>query len=101
MARIPGIDAVVAEHAGGVTVSVWVVPGASRDEIAGVHDGALRVRVTAPPEGGKANRAVVRLVARACGARRGRVLAGTTGRRKTVLVEGVTVPAAVRALGGS
>lgn len=50
-----------------------VVPGASRDRIAGVWNGALRVSVAAPPEGGKANAAVVKLLAAALGLRRGDV----------------------------
>ena len=40
-------------------VDVWVVPGANRSEIVGVHNDALRVRVAAPPEHGEANRALL------------------------------------------
>jgi uncharacterized protein (TIGR00251 family) len=78
----------------GVLVEVWVVPGSSRSQVGGFHGGALRVRVAAPAEGGKANRAAAALVAEALGGRRGEVVAGHRGRRKRVLVEGVTLEAA-------
>lgn len=78
-------------HADGVLVEVWVVPGASRHEVVGEHAGALRVRTSVPPEGGKANRAVVRLVVEHLGGRSGEVVRGQSGRRKTVLVSGVTL----------
>jgi uncharacterized protein len=79
----------IGEGPGGVVVEVWVVPGASRDDVGGDHAGALRVRTVAPAEGGRANRAVARLVADALGARHARVIRGSGSRRKTVLVEGV------------
>ena len=47
----------------GATFGVKVVPRASRDEIAGIQQGALRVRLTAPPVEGAANRALVGFVA--------------------------------------
>ena len=81
----------VTPHPEGVLVKVWVVAGAWNDDVGGTHDGALRVRTTAPAEAGKANRAVGRLVAGALGGRRGSVVSGATSRRKLVLVEGVTV----------
>lgn len=70
---------------------MWVVPGASADEVVGEHDGALKVRTAAPPEGGKANRRIGLLVADLLGGRRGAVIAGTASRRKHVLVYGVTL----------
>ena len=85
-------------HPDGVVVAVWVVPGAARDEVVGYHDRALRVRVSAPAEGGKANRAAAALVARAVGGRRGEVLSGQAARRKQVLVFGVAVAAAAERL---
>jgi uncharacterized protein (TIGR00251 family) len=78
-------------HPDGVLVDVWVVPGASRNEIAGVHQGRWRIRVTAPPEGGRANRAVCRIVAEGLGVRRAEVHAGHGSRRKQVLVPGLSV----------
>jgi len=79
-------------------IEVWVVPGASREEVAGLHAGALRVRVTAPAEGGKANRAAAALVARAVGGKRGEVVSGGSGRRKRVAVPGVALEAAAERL---
>jgi uncharacterized protein (TIGR00251 family) len=48
----------------GLTFAVRVVPRASRSEIAGEHDGALRVRIAAPPVEGAANRELVRTLAK-------------------------------------
>jgi uncharacterized protein (TIGR00251 family) len=46
---------------------VRVQPGATRDEVLGWREDALRVRVAAPPHDGRANRAVTRLLAAALG----------------------------------
>lgn len=85
-------------HPAGTLIDVWVVPGASRDEIVGEHDGALKVRVTAPPERGKANEAVARLLAELLPGHRVTVVAGMSGRRKQVLVDGVIPQAVASAL---
>jgi len=84
-------------HPAGTLVDVWVVPGASRDEIIGDHHGAIKIRVTAPPEKGKANKAVARLLAQRLPGHRVTIVSGETGRRKQVLIEGVT-PEAVAAV---
>jgi len=63
----------IGECAGGVEFSVKVVPGSSRNQIVGIWDTSLRLAVTAPPEGGKANKHVIRLVAEALGVKRGAV----------------------------
>ncbi|MFZ0492315.1 MAG: DUF167 domain-containing protein [Acidimicrobiia bacterium] len=85
-------------HPEGTEVLVWVVPGASRTEITGVHDGAIRIRVTAPPEGGRANKAVVEILAAAAGAP-ARLVSGAASRRKRILLEGLTEQQARVALG--
>ncbi|MEX0885995.1 MAG: DUF167 domain-containing protein [Phycisphaeraceae bacterium] len=55
--------AVVTPGDGGSLVRVKVVPGASRDRIAGLLGDRLKLQVSAPPEGGRANKAVCALLA--------------------------------------
>jgi hypothetical protein len=72
-------------------IAVKVVPRAHRDEIVGWLDGALKVRVTAPPQDGRANRAVEELLAAALELRRGAVtvVSGHASARKRVDIEGL------------
>ena len=71
---------------------VRVQPRAGANEIAGAREGVVLVRVTAPPEGGKANDAVRKLVARRLriGVTRVRVVRGAGARDKVLEVEGLT-----------
>lgn len=72
-------------------IAVKVVPRAARDEIVGWHGGALKVRVAAPPQDGRANRALEELLAAALGLRKGdvSVASGRSSVRKRVAVEGL------------
>lgn len=82
----------VEEREGSVRFRVRVVPRASRDEVVGLQGEALRVRLTAPPVEGAANRALVEFLARQLGVRKGQVciLSGEASREKVVAVGGVT-----------
>ena len=73
-----------------VLIRVKAVPGASHDELAGIVGNRLKVRVTAPPEGGRANRAICRVIAAALGAKPSQVSVerGHTGPEKTVRISG-------------
>jgi uncharacterized protein (TIGR00251 family) len=75
----------------GVVLRLRVQPRASRDEIVGWQEGALRLRVTAPPVEGEANRAVAALLARVLGVApsRVRVVSGARGREKLVRITGL------------
>jgi uncharacterized protein YggU (UPF0235/DUF167 family) len=71
---------------------VRLTPRGGLDRIDGVADGALRVRVAAPPVDEAANHALVRLLARELDVAPSavRIVTGATARRKTVAVESVT-----------
>jgi uncharacterized protein (TIGR00251 family) len=73
-------------------LQVRVTPRAARDQIVGWQDDTLRVRVTAPPLEGRANEAVLRLLARALAVSpsRLRIVRGQTQRNKVVAVEGLS-----------
>ena len=75
-----------------MTLEVRVQPRAGRNSIEVVEGPRLRVSVTAPPEGGKANDAVVSLLAKALGVAKGSVtiLRGHRGRNKLLSIEGLT-----------
>jgi uncharacterized protein len=74
-----------------VRFAVRLTPRAGSDAVDGVIEGALKVRVAAPPVEGAANQALLRLLAEVLGiARRDvRLVAGAAGRQKLVVVEGV------------
>ena len=76
------------------TLKVRVQPKASRNQVDGYADGTVRLRVTAPPEGGKANLAVVELLAETLGIPKSRikVVRGHASRQKLVSV-GLLTPA--------
>ena len=78
---------------GGVEIDVKVVPGASRDRLAGRLGDALKVQVAAPPERGKANQAVEVLLADAFGVptKAVAVVRGHTTPRKCVRIVGITL----------
>ena len=80
------------EHAEGVLLPVRALPGARKAGILGEQAGALKVAVTAPPEDGKANKALTEALRRALGVKRSQVelLAGQTSRDKRFLIRGVT-----------
>ena len=77
----------------GEDVLIWIkaVPGASRNEITGVIGDRLKVRISAPPEAGKANRAICKIVARALGVKAQQVTIekGQTKLEKLLCVNGV------------
>jgi uncharacterized protein (TIGR00251 family) len=75
-------------HPDGSLLVVWVVPGARRSEVVGPHGDAVKIRVAAPAEGGRANRAMLSVLSERIGADC-RLESGATHRRKSVVVKGV------------
>jgi hypothetical protein len=86
-------------HPRGTTLRLVATPGARRDALLGPRSGALRVAVTAAPERGRANEAVLDLLAEALSLKRARLelLHGASGRKKVILIHDLT-PDALRAL---
>ena len=76
----------------GVEIKVFALPGSSQPKVAGIHDGALKVKLTKPPVGGQANAECCKIVAKHLGVPKSRVKVarGKTSRRKVLLVEGVS-----------
>jgi len=81
------------ERDGGVEIPLRVRPGAPADAVGGRRGDAVKVSVTAPPEDGRANDAVVRLLAKTLGVPRSAVtlIAGERSRDKRVRVAGLTL----------
>jgi uncharacterized protein len=84
---------------GQIKLEVRLTPRAGRDEIGGLRDGVLQVRVKAPPVDGKANEALRKLIAKRVGVPKSRVtiVRGERSRRKLIAIEGAD-PASIRGL---
>ncbi len=97
--EVPREKLVVMETGEGVAFQVLVQPRAARNELAGLQQGALKIRLTAPPVEGEANDACIRYVAGLLGVPRSSVdiLRGRTSRKKTLRVRGLP-PQAVQKL---
>ncbi|KAA0234501.1 MAG: DUF167 domain-containing protein [Actinobacteria bacterium] len=80
--------AILSDHPDGAVIEILCQPGAVRNELVGVHSDALKIRLSAPPERGRANRMLCGYVAEVLGVSRGdvRVQSGTRSRRKRLLV---------------
>jgi uncharacterized protein (TIGR00251 family) len=89
------------EGSGGVRLRVRVKPRSSRDGLAGEQEGALVVRLQAPPVEGAANEALVRVLARALGTPRSdvRIVRGDTARLKLVEIAGLPLAVVRERLG--
>ena len=87
---------------GAVVFDVRVVPRASKSEIVGVYDGALKVRIAAPPVDGAANAELIRLLAKAFGVARSGIdiIAGSTSKTKRVSIRGPSRAAVEAVLNG-
>ena len=90
----------IKETPDGVTFPVRVLPRSSRNEVAGEHDGALKVKLTAPPVEGAANKALVGFLSEKLKISKSNIeiLSGHTGKNKLVKVSGLDLKTARAAL---
>ena len=79
------------EKAGGLIFNVRVVPRASKSEIVGEMDGALKVRIASPPTGGAANAELIKILAKKFDVAKSAVeiLSGQTSKQKQVRISGI------------
>ena len=82
----------VGEKDGAVTLKLRVQPRASRSEIAGEYNGALKLRICSPPVDGKANDECRRLIARLVGvpASSVEIVVGDSSRDKVIRIGGIS-----------
>lgn len=74
-----------------VTLKIKVVPGSSRDRVVGRLGDAIKLQVSSPPEGGKANAAVIAVLAEYLDlpARQISIASGHSRPRKTIVIDGL------------
>jgi uncharacterized protein (TIGR00251 family) len=81
------------EHVEGTILPIRAHPGARRNELRGEQDGMLKVCVTQMPEKGKANKAIVELLAKSLGLKKSQIelLSGETSHQKRFLIRNITL----------
>jgi hypothetical protein len=77
----------------GIILPVQAQPKAKKNALVGTHDGRLKVAITQAPERGKANDAIIKLLAKTLGLKRSQIelLAGVTSAKKRFLLRHVTI----------
>ena len=78
----------------GVVFKVLVQPRSSKNMIAGLHDGALKIKLTAPPVDNAANKMGLKFLAKSLGVARSNleIIAGQTSRHKQILLRSDHTP---------
>lgn len=82
----------ITEKNGAIIFDVRVVPRASKSEIVGEHDGALKVRIAAPPVDGAANEELIKVLAKGLGVAKTdvEIVGGQASKLKQVRIDGTS-----------
>ncbi len=82
----------IKETEDGVTFGIKVLPRSSRCEIAGIQEGVLRIKITAPPVEGLANEECIKFLSKkfGIGKSRIRIVAGLQAKKKVLFISGLT-----------
>lgn len=83
----------LSENAQGAIIQVFVQPRASKNELVGVHEDSLKIRIAAPPVEGEANKECIKFMARLLNVPKSSVviIQGHKSRRKTLLIKGISL----------
>ncbi|NOY52453.1 MAG: YggU family protein [Deltaproteobacteria bacterium] len=86
------LDCVMKEDPEGMTLRVRIQPGASRDQVVGVAEAVLRLRITAPPVEGAANRQCIKFLAKKLRIAKSKItlLKGEHSRVKVLRINGIS-----------
>ncbi len=81
----------ITEVEGGLRLPVRVIPRSSRNQLAGEQDGALKVKITAPPVDGEANQALVNFLAEylKVAKKNIKIIKGETSKTKIIEISGI------------
>lgn len=81
-------------------LAVYIQPGASKTELAGLHDGLIKIRIAAPPVENAANRVLIEFIAERVGVPKRciRIVSGSTSRRKVLEVQGISAESLTQTL---
>jgi uncharacterized protein (TIGR00251 family) len=88
---------------GGLLVGIRAVPNAKKTGAVGIYNGMLKVKVSAPPEDGKANREIIEFMAGMLGIRKKdiEIVKGEKSREKTLLIGNISLDKFIEITGGS
>jgi uncharacterized protein (TIGR00251 family) len=86
---------------GGLIFSVKIVPGSNRTSVCGFLDGMVKIKISAPPEKGKANRSLVKFLAKKVGVKRKdvHIISGQTNPVKSLEISGISAETLASKLG--
>ncbi len=75
-------------------LDIWAQPGAKKDEISGLYQGCVKIRIKAPAVDNKANKAIMKYISKRLGLknRQVRLESGHSSRKKTFLIESECEP---------
>jgi uncharacterized protein (TIGR00251 family) len=93
-------DLTIENADGGVVFGAKIIPGSSKTGISGVLNGMLKVKISAPPEKGKANICLIEFLAKKLGVKRNAVsiISGQTNPIKQIQVLGISADALIKKL---
>jgi len=74
-----------------LNIQVQIQPGSSKDQIIGLHNGRLKIKISAPPVGGKANQDLIEFIAKALGVSKSKIeiVKGRTSKLKTLKISAI------------